>query len=164
MINQNEVGELKDRVVFINRVAKLLRVVDALAPLWWLSSDENGQCRNGLRQGERKFRGHSQKRPTRPRRTSQDSVLTTARFPTIRWDSSGPGVLLRPASPGTGVIAGGAAARAIVEVAVSKISLTKCIGKCRTLQRDPRDGQCLQQLRDPRQDAARRWQDPRRNQ
>ena len=62
---------------------------------------------------------------------------------------------VRPASPGTGVIAGGAA-RAVVEVAGIKDILTKSIGTSNPHNVIHATVEALQQLRDPHETARRR--------
>ena len=156
-INVNEVGELKDRVVFINRVAKVVKggrrfSFSALVVV----GDENGHVGTGL--------GKANEVPEAIRKATDQAKKNLFKIPlfdsrTIPHETLGQfgsgRVLLRPASPGTGVIAGGAA-RAIVEVAGIKDILTKCIGTSNPHNVIHATVNALQQLRDPHEAAKRR--------
>ena len=156
-INVNEVGELKDRVVFINRVAKVVKggrrfSFSALVVV----GDENGHVGTGL--------GKANEVPEAIRKATDQAKKNLFKIPlfdnrTIPHETLGRfgsgRVLLRPASPGTGVIAGGAA-RAIVEVAGIKDILTKCIGTSNPHNVIHATVNALQQLRDPHEAAKRR--------
>ena len=156
-INVNEVGELKDRVVYINRVAKVVKggrrfSFSALVVV----GDENGHVGAGL--------GKANEVPEAIRKATDQAKKNLFKIPlkdgrTIPHESLGifgaGKVLLRPASPGTGVIAGGAA-RAIVEVAGIKDILTKSIGTSNPHNVIHATVEALQQLRDPHEAARRR--------
>ena len=156
-INANEVGELKDRVVYINRVAKVVKggrrfSFSALVVV----GDENGHVGAGL--------GKANEVPEAIRKATDQAKKNLFKIPlkhgrTIPHDTLGifgaGKVLLRPASPGTGVIAGGAA-RAVVEVAGIKDILTKSIGTSNPHNVIHATVEALQQLRDPHETARRR--------
>ena len=156
-LNPNEVGELKDRVVFINRVAKVVKggrrfSFSALVVV----GDGNGHVGAGL--------GKANEVPEAIRKATEQAKKNLFKIPladsrTIPHEcigNFGAGrVLLRPASSGTGVIAGGAA-RAIVEVAGIKDILTKCIGISNPHNVIHATVDALQQLRDPNDVARRR--------
>ena len=155
-INPEEVGELVDRVVHINRVAKVVKggrrfSFSALVVV----GDQNGHVGAGL--------GKANEVPEAIRKGNDQARKNMFKVPmigsTVPHDVIGHfgagRVLLRPASPGTGVIAGGAV-RAVVESAGIHDILSKCLGTTNKHNVVNATIAALQMLRAPEKVAAAR--------
>lgn len=123
-----ECGEMSDKTVFINRVSKVVKggrrfSFSALI----VSGDGQGHVGFGL--------GKAAEVPDAIRKGSDSAKKSLIRVPIrgatipheVIGDSGPTKVVLKPASPGTGVIAG-SVVRAIVEAAGISDIRTKCIG------------------------------------
>ena len=153
---REEESPFKDRVVYINRVAKVVKggrrfSFSALVVV----GDEAGQL--GYALGKANEVPEAIRKATEKARRNMVTIpVVDATIPYEALGKYGAGrVLLRPASPGTGVIAGGPV-RAVMEVAGIHNILTKCLGT-----RNPHNVihatfDALSQLATPEQTAKRR--------
>ena len=159
MIDVESLGELVDRVVHINRVSKVVKggrnfAFTALVVV----GNEHGWV--GFGHGKAREVPEAIRKANEIARKSMFEVPligTTIPHEIVGLHGAGR-VLLRPASAGTGVIAGGPV-RAVVECAGIHDVLTKCIGTNNPLNVVHATVQALQSLRSPQQVAQRRGLD-----
>lgn len=155
-IDIESLGDLVDRVVYINRVAKVVKggrnfSFTAIVVV----GNEHGWV--GVGHGKAKEVPEAIRKANEyARRNIFEVPLTGTTIPHDIIGVHGAGqVLLRPAAPGTGVIAGGPV-RAVVECAGIHDVLSKCIGTNNHLNVIHATMNALKSLRNPEQVALRR--------
>jgi small subunit ribosomal protein S5 len=153
---QEEREQLDERVVHIARTAKVLKGGRRFAfRAVVVVGDNHGRVGYGVAKA-REVPDAVRKASDRARRIMRpiNVVGTTIPHPVV-GDFSAAKVLLRPASPGTGVIAGGGV-RAVLEAAGIRDILTKSQGSANMLNVVAATFKALESLKSPEEEARKR--------
>jgi small subunit ribosomal protein S5 len=148
--------DLQEKVVFINRVSKVVKGGRRFSfSAVVVVGDGNGHVGAGM--------GKANEVPDAIKKGSAAARKSLIRVPMDKATIAHPilahfgaaKVMMKPASPGTGVIAGGGV-RAVMEAAGIKDVLTKSLGSSNSLNVVRATIQGLSELRDPKAVTARR--------
>ncbi len=162
MANYQETGferELDERVIEINRVAKVVKGGRRFSfRVTMVVGDNGGSVGFGI--GKANSVPEAMRKATEKAKRNMHHVnLFGSTIPhEVIGKVSGAKVLLKPASPGTGVIAAGGV-RAVLEAAGISDILTKSLGSSNALNIVTATMTALDQLKAPREEAARRGKD-----
>ncbi|HZD58805.1 MAG TPA: 30S ribosomal protein S5 [Anaerolineales bacterium] len=153
--------EIDERVIEISRVAKVVKGGRRFSfRVTMVSGDKRGSVGVGIGKAN-SVPDAMRKASERARRNMHSVSLFGSTIPyEVIGNVAGAKVLLKPASPGTGVIAGGGV-RAVVEVAGVSDILTKSLGSSNVLNVVYATMQALDQLKSPQDMAALRGKSPK---
>lgn len=150
--------DLNDKLVYINRVSKVVKGGKRMGfNALMVTGDGNGHVGVGVGKAK-EVPAAINKASATARKNLIKVKLNGSTIPhemTVRFSAAK--VLLRPATPGTGIIAGGSV-RAVVEAAGIKDILTKSLGSANKVNVAKATILALSKLRDPKEVVARRKQ------
>ncbi|MEJ2303167.1 MAG: 30S ribosomal protein S5 [Anaerolineales bacterium] len=153
--------EIDERVIEISRVAKVVKGGRRFSfRVTMVAGDKRGSVGVGVGKAN-SVPDAMRKASERARRDMHRVSLFGSTIPyEVTGNVAGARVLLKPASAGTGVIAGGGV-RAVVEVAGVSDILTKSLGSSNVLNVVYATMQALDQLKSPQEVAALRGKSPK---
>ena len=153
---ESEERELKEKLVFINRVSKVVKGGKRLNfSALVVVGDENGRVSFGLGKA-REVPEAIRKAGAFARKRMVNITLKGNTIPhEIKQKFGASIILLKPASPGTGIIAGGAA-RAVLEVAGVRDVISKILGSSNPINVIKATILALSKLQEPKKIVAAR--------
>ena len=147
---------LSDKLVNINRVVKVVKGGKRLSfSALVVTGDGNGHVRIGMGKANEVPAAISKASATAKKNLIKVPLAGTTIPYEIRVKFGAAKVLLKPAAPGTGIIAGGSI-RAVLEAAGIKDILTKSLGSSNKINVAKATILALSQLKDPKEELARR--------
>ena len=147
---------LNDKLVYINRVTKVVKGGKRLSfSALVVTGDGNGHVGVGMGKANSVPEAISKAGAIAKKGLIKIPLLGTTIPQEIRVKFGAANVLLKPAAPGTGIIAGGSV-RAVVEAAGIKDILTKSLGSSNRTNTARATMLALSQLKEPKEELARR--------
>ncbi len=147
---------LNDKLIYINRVAKVMRGGKRLSfSALVVTGDGNGHVGIGVGKANEVPGAISKASATAKKNLIKVSLAGTTIPYEIRVKFGAAKVLLKPAAPGAGIIAGGSI-RAVLEAAGIKDILTKSLGSSNKINVAKAAMLALSQLKEPKEELARR--------
>jgi small subunit ribosomal protein S5 len=148
--------ELNDKLVYINRVTKVVKGGKRLSfSALSVTGDGNGHVGIGVGKANSVPEAISKSNAIARKNLLKVPLAGTTIPYEIRVKFGAAQVLLKPAAPGTGIIAGGSI-RAVVEAAGIKDILTKSLGSANKINTAKATVLALSQLKEPKEELARR--------
>ena len=147
---------LSDKLVYINRVTKVVKGGKRLSfSALSVTGDGNGHVGIGVGKANSVPEAISKANAIARKNLIRVPLAGTTIPQEIRVKFGAAKVLLKPAAPGTGIIAGGSI-RAVVEVAGIKDILTKSLGSANKINTAKATILALSQLKEPKEELAKR--------
>jgi len=147
---------LSDKLVYINRVAKVVKGGKRLSfSALVVAGDGNGHVGIGVGKANGVPAAISKAGAIAKKNLIKVSLAGTTIPYEMRVKFGAAKVLLKPAGPGTGIIAG-SSIRAVLEAAGIKDILTKSLGSSNKINMAKATMLALSQLKDPQEELARR--------
>jgi small subunit ribosomal protein S5 len=147
---------LNDKLIYINRVTKVVKGGKRLSfSALVVSGDGNGHVGVGIGKANTVPEAISKANASARKNLIMVPLAGTTIPQEIRVKFGAANVLLKPAAPGTGIIAGGSV-RAVMEVSGIKDILTKSLGSSNRINTAKATILALSQLKEPKEELARR--------